>query len=104
MQVKTTIKTLCRFQKLLNDLGLKMNKDGKMPELNLMQISNELLTEGKLIDFIIEITGDANTDWENEPLSKIKEVLELFFTGIVELLPKSMLDSIKALYLQNLTK
>jgi len=105
MVVKTTIKTLEKFQRMLNELGVgKINDTTKDTEINLMDISNKLLTDGLLVEFLQEITGDKETDWENEPLTQIKAVLESFFSDIIGLLPKSTLDFLKAMYLQNLRK
>ena len=86
MKVYTTIRTLSKVKRILNDLGLRDLIDN--PEnikTNLLDLLDKLLDDGMLVEIMQTITQDETTVWEDVALSEIKEYISAFFEDIISL-------------------
>ncbi len=98
MKVYTNIKTLKETKRILSEVGLgRLVIDGSIDkDIKVSSLLNELLDNNKLIEFLQAITRNDSVDFETMPLSEVKEIISSFFTDIVEFLPKSVVDMLKA--------
>ncbi len=98
MKVYTSIKTLKETKRILSEVGLgRLVIDGSIDkDIKVSSLLNELLDNNKLVEFLQAITRNDSVDFETMPLSEVKEIISSFFTDIVEFLPKSVVDMLKA--------
>ena len=95
--VYTDIKTLSKVKRLINELGLKNvidNPEAKS-DINVMNLLDKLLDEGKFAEFMRTITKDEATDWESINMPEIKEYLDSFFGDIMTLFPAFVKNAVK---------
>ena len=81
MKVKTNVKTLKRAWRLLKDLGLENLLSGGKITVNVVELVDSLLEEGKLNEFCQTITGNE-IDFEELELIEVAEVISGFFFSI----------------------
>ncbi|MFA5628140.1 MAG: hypothetical protein WC965_11810 [Thiohalomonadaceae bacterium] len=87
MTVYTNINTLIKVQSLMNELDLNGVLNGEGVEIDFIKLLNELLSGGKLVEFLQIITKDETTDFAEMPLTEVKDIIKAFFQDITECLP-----------------
>ncbi len=91
MRVYTNIKTLKQVKRILAELELSGMIEGeKVQSVDLSEILDKLLDQGKLVEFLQIVTKDTETDFEEMEAKEIGEIIQGFFTGITGFLPESL--------------
>ena len=97
-QIYTNANTLSKAKRLLNEIGLwKCQNDTTDEKLTVFGIIDKLLDDKRLPEFMVIITRDEETDWNEVNMPEVRRILGNFFEDIFGLPISSVIDMVSQL-------